>query len=118
MRSLEDVQENLRRGFIDLMILSLLAREDMYGYQLNQEIEKRTKGKMVLLVGSMYSPLRRMIENKEVTERREMAGARRFRIYYHIEAPGLEYLNMLIHEYHQMTQSLDLLIEPLEAERD
>ena len=42
----EPTQGNYRRGVMSLVILSLLKREDMYGYQLVQETERASGGKL------------------------------------------------------------------------
>lgn len=109
MRNIEDIQENLKRGAIDLAILTLLAEGDMYPYQINQEIEKRTDGKLKFYVGSMYGPLKRMLENGEISERRVPAGERRFRNYYHMEEKGREYLAQLQREYHDLVRGIHML---------
>ena len=109
MRNIEDIQENFKRGVIDLVILSLLEKDDMYPYQINQEIEKRTNGKLKFYVGSMYGPLRRMLENGEISERKVLAGERRFRNYYHIEQAGQEYLVLLRQEYQDLIDGIALL---------
>ncbi|MBQ8356921.1 MAG: PadR family transcriptional regulator [Clostridia bacterium] len=114
MRNIEDIQENLKRGVIDLVILTLLTQGDMYPYQINQEIEKRTSGNLKFYVGSMYGPLRRMLENGEISERRELAGKRRFRNYYHIEQAGYDYLSILQKEYQDMIKGMTMLIQSTE----
>ena len=111
MRNIEDIQENFRRGVIDLAILLLLREGDKYPYQINQEIEARTNGKLQFFVGSMYGPLRRMMENGEISERKEIVGERRFRNYYHLEDKGLTYLHLLLREYENMSNGIALLVE-------
>ena len=111
MRTVEDVRENFKRGVIDLAILLLLEKEDMYPYQINQEVEKRTDGKLQFFVGSMYGPLRRMMANGEITEHRELAGARRFRNYYHLEEKGRAYLRLLKQEYAMLAAGVEILMK-------
>ena len=36
------IKENFKRGTLEMLILHLLKGEEMYGYQLTQEIGKRT----------------------------------------------------------------------------
>ena len=43
------IQENLKRGMTELLILHLLKEDDMYGYQLTQELEKRSEGLRVFI---------------------------------------------------------------------
>ena len=40
-------QNTFRRGVLSLVILGLLRKEDMYGYQLVQETEKQSGGVVV-----------------------------------------------------------------------
>ena len=42
------VDENVRSGVVEFLILHLLTERDMYGYELRQELEERTKGVYVL----------------------------------------------------------------------
>ena len=47
------ITEGLKRGTVELMLLTLLKDEDMYGYQLSQELEIRSKGLFLLQEGSI-----------------------------------------------------------------
>lgn len=82
------ITEGLKRGTVELMLLTLLKDEDMYGYQLSQELEIRSKGLFLLQEGSMYPTLYRMLEKGLVSDRIEKVGKRRTRVYYHIEPKG------------------------------
>ena len=42
-----------QRGVMALILLSLLRREDMYGYQLVQETERRSGGRLKTQEGSL-----------------------------------------------------------------
>ena len=46
-------QNAFRRGIMQLVILSLLSKEDMYGYQLVQETIARSGGRIVTQEGSL-----------------------------------------------------------------
>lgn len=56
------IWESLKRGTVDLLLLTLLHEEDMYGYQLSQELSNRSEGLYVMPEGSMYPTLYRMLE--------------------------------------------------------
>ena len=56
------INENLRRGTIDLLLLTLLQEEDMYGYQLSQQLARRSGGLYTMTEGSMYPSLYRMLK--------------------------------------------------------
>jgi len=85
------VDENLRMGFTELMILHLLTKRDMYGYEIKKEIAERTNGAISFTEGSLYVPLLRMASRNLISSRRETVVGKRFRTYYHIEELGLKY---------------------------
>ncbi len=93
------VSDNLKRGSVDLLLLTLLSEEDMYGYQLCQELAKRSDSRYKLMESSMYPILYRMIDKGFISDRRELVGKRRARVYYHIEPKGKEYLSVIENEY-------------------
>ena len=86
------LMDNLKRGSVELLLLTLLQEKDMYGYQLSQELLQRSSGRYQLLESSMYPILYRMIDKGYISDRRELVGRRRFRVYYHIEEEGKQYL--------------------------
>ena len=55
--AMDGEQSNFRRGVMSLVLLSLLKREDMYGYQLVTEIQRLSEGKIVTQEGSLYPVL-------------------------------------------------------------
>lgn len=93
------ISENLRRGSVDLIILTLLKREDMYGYQLVQEMENLSKGDYTLTESTLYPVLYRLEDRELISSRRELIGKRRVRVYYHIEPAGISYLEAIREEY-------------------
>ena len=93
------VQDNLKRGSVDLLLLTLLQEEDMYGYQICQELAHRSEGKYRLQESSMYPILYRLIEKGYITDRKELVGKRRTRVYYHLEETGKVYLQQALEDY-------------------
>ena len=93
------VSDNLKRGSVDILLLTLLEEEDMYGYQISQELAKRSDGRYKLLESSMYPILYRMEDKGFISERREQVGKRKVRVYYHIEETGRAYLKEALEEY-------------------
>ncbi len=92
MKWQNDVSENVKSGLVEFLILQLLTERDMYGYEIRQFLEDRTNGVFKLKEGSLYGPLYRLASRELVSTHREMAGAKRFRMYYHLEPAGAEYL--------------------------
>lgn len=109
-------QASYRRGVMSLVLLSLLKREDMYGYQLVQEIERSSSGRIVTQEGSLYPVLYRLLDQGLISDRKVQVGKRMKRIYYHIEPAGEEILRELIAEYEQITQGVFQIIRGGEAD--
>ena len=100
------ISEGLKRGTIEILLLTLLKNEDMYGYQLCQELEVRSKGFFVLQEGSLYPTLYRLMDRGYISDRKELVGKRRIRVYYHIEQKGQEYLNEIKEEYFSLNRGV------------
>ena len=77
-----------QRGVMALILLSLLRREDMYGYQLVQETERRSSGRLKTQEGSLYPVLYRLQEQGLISDHRVLVGKRMTRVYYHLEPAG------------------------------
>ena len=101
---------NFQRGVLPLVILSLLKQEDMYGYQLVLETEKRTGGKIITQEGSLYPVLDRRLDAGYVSDTKKLVGKRMTRIYYHIEPSGEAYLQALIKEYERVTEGVFTIV--------
>lgn len=99
MKWQNDIDENLRAGMVELLILKLLTEQDMYGYQIRQELYHRTNGAFQVKEGSLYGPLYRMFERKLISSDKVLVGEKRFRNYYHIEEAGREYLEYGLAEF-------------------
>lgn len=105
------VDNSFRRGVMSLVILALLKREDMYGYQLVQETEKQSGGRLTTQEGSLYPVLYKLLDQRYISDRKVQVGKRMTRVYYHIEPAGEEKLRELIREYEEMTQGVFQIIK-------
>ena len=108
------IRENFKRGSIEMLILYLLSQEDMYGYQLAQEINSRSEGQFDITEGSMYPTLYRLIEKKAISDYKKLSGKRRTRVYYHIEKEGVELLEKIkttLDEIQGLREDLDDLLD-------
>ena len=104
-------QNIFRRGVTAMVILALLRREDMYGYQLVQETERASGGKLTTQEGSLYPVLYRLLEQGMISDHRVLVGKRMTRIYYHLEPAGEARLQELIREYEDTTQGVFRIIQ-------
>ena len=91
--------DNLKRGVTELVLLSLLSEQDMYGYEMAQALRERSHGKFVLQETSMYPTLYRLQDGGYISAREELVGKRRKRTYYHLEPAGERYFRESLAEY-------------------
>ncbi len=88
----DSINENLRAGYLELLILQILSEKDCYGYEMKNEITERTNGVFTFSTSSLYIPLLRLTDRGYISSRKEIVVGKRFRTYYHIEKTGIEYL--------------------------
>ena len=88
----ESIDENVRLGIVELLILHMLSERDMYGYEIKEELAVRTNNAFLIKEGSLYGPLYRMQSRGIITSRKEMVVNKRFRMYYMLTDHGREYL--------------------------
>ena len=111
------LSEGIKRGTVELLILTLLKDQDMYGYQLSQELANRSNGLYTLQESSMYPTLYRLVEKGMITDRREQVGKRKIRVYYHLEETGREYLTSLRKEYCAICRGILYILEITEIKK-
>lgn len=102
-------QGTFRRGIMALVLLALLQKEDMYGYQLVQETERRSGGRIVTQEGSLYPVLYKLLDQGLISDRRVQVGKRMTRVYYHLEPAGEERLAQMLQEYRNITDGVFMI---------
>ena len=104
-------QNSFRRGVMSLVILGLLKKGDMYGYQLVQETERQSGGRIVTQEGSLYPVLYKLVDQGLISDRKVLVGRRMTRVYYHLEPAGELKLKELAQEYEEITKGVLQIIE-------
>lgn len=106
---------SFRKGIMSLVLLSLLRKEDMYGYQLVQETKNLSGGRIQTQEGSLYPVLYKLQEKGYISDRKVLVGKRMTRVYYHLEPAGLEYLGTLMEEYNAICTGVSMIMEATET---
>ena len=71
-----------------LLVLSLLAREDMYGYQMIVELARRSDHTFEMKEGTLYPVLHGLEKDGLVEAYQQEAPTGRMRKYYHLTRKG------------------------------
>lgn len=98
-------KDNIKKGTNELLVLSLLSREDMYGYQISHTIAQKSNNIYTVTEGSLYPILYRLSQAGYISERVELV-KRRSRVYYHLEDSGKLYFQQCLEEYRSLNLSI------------
>jgi PadR family transcriptional regulator, regulatory protein PadR len=82
------VNKELFKGSTTILILSLLDRQSMYGYQMIREIEKRSSGVFKFKEGTLYPILHSLESDGLVDSYWDESNGERKRKYYKITDKG------------------------------
>jgi len=107
----DDIQSGFQRGVVTLVVLAILKREDMYGYQIVQEMNRSSGGVLAVQEGSLYPVLYKLQDQGMISDRRVQVGKRMTRVYYHLEPAGEARLQELIQEYEAVTNGVFRIIK-------
>lgn len=110
-----DINENIRSGMVELLILKLLSQKKMYGYEIRHELARRTNNIFVIKEGSLYGPLYRMFERNLISSEKVLVGEKRFRNYYCIEEAGLKYMKYGINELIKVYNGVFRLLNEIDS---
>jgi len=113
-RPLSQNQDNFKRGTAELLILHLLQKEDLYGYQITQRFAQKSKGLYTMLEGSLYPILYRLVDAGYLSDYSETVGKRRQRRYYHLENRGKIYYGEVLKEYDSISEGIGYILDRLE----
>lgn len=83
----DQIESELLRGSMDLMVLSVLAQSPKYGYLLQKALSDNSQQQIKLSAGTMYPLLHRLEEAGLVSSRWDESTGRR-RKWYELTAKG------------------------------
>jgi len=102
-------ESQLLRGVAPAVVLEILSRGQMYGYELSEAIEQRSGDILTLGKGTLY-PLLYNLEAKQLIagEWQETASGRKRR-YYSITSKGKEQLSKQREQLRELQNGLNLV---------
>jgi PadR family transcriptional regulator PadR len=93
------INSDIIRGNIDTIILKLLQEKDMYGYEIVNEIKKRTDNVFNIKEATLYSVVQRLEKRELISSYMGEKSHGRKRRYYKITPFGKAYYTELINEF-------------------
>ena len=103
------INKELMKGSTVILILTLLDKKDMYGYEMTKELERRSDGLFSLKEGTMYPILHTLEVEQLVTAYWNEEGGRK-RKYYQITEAGRRQLGEKRREWSLFRTTIDRVI--------
>ena len=104
-------QENFKRGCTEILVLYLLTKEDLYGYQITQLFKEKSNGRFTMLEGTLYLILYKLVELGYLSTYSKTVGIKRTRKDYYLEPSGQEYLSRILNEYDEITKGIAMILD-------
>ena len=101
---------NFMNGVPELLILRLLSKQEMYGYELVQAISDYTRQTISLGEGVVYPVLHGLEAGGYLKARRKAVGGRT-RVYYAITAAGQRRLKEMASTWQKITTAITGIME-------
>lgn len=104
------INKELMKGSTSILILSLLEKEDMYGYQIIQALKKKSDNVFDMKEGTLY-PMLHGLENENAIESYWLdADNGKRRKYYRITKEGKKLLKHKKSEWETYTKAVNSII--------
>lgn len=103
------------RGYVDLMVLSLLQKGPSYAYELVQQICAVTGADYSIKQTTLYSAVKRLEASGLVTSFPGTSESGKSRTYYQVTESGLAHLDQKIDEWRDTKSVVDRFVEGIRS---
>src|ERR1700758_653406 len=101
----------LLKGTLSLLILSLLTRKPMYGYEIAATVHQDTDGAFTWREGSLYPSLHKLQAEGLIVGAWEEKESGRKRRYYHLTKKGREALGEKLKAWNALCDAVNRVLE-------
>ncbi len=105
----------LKKGSVELLLLSLLAEGRRHGYEIANLIEERSGRRLKFRASSLYPVLYRIEKRGWIRGRWVEKEGERRRRFYGLTDKGQEALALQRHNWKEFTLAVNLVVEPSHA---
>ncbi len=108
---MKDLQRELRRGTLELLLLRILADEPTYGYELVSRLSRRSDGRFQIKEGTLYPVLYRLEDAGLILPEWDAPAERGVpRKVYRLTAAGQERLEELTAAWRRFATDVDAIL--------
>lgn len=105
----------LLKGSTDSLLLCLISREPIYGYQIIKDLEKRSKGYFQFKEGTLYPALHRLEKAGLIQGRWQKLPSGQERRYYYMTERGEKALAERLVVWQDFSTAVDLIMQPVSS---
>ena len=105
------ISKELLKGSTAIMILKIISDNDSYGYQIVQELSKRSENAFKLKEGTLYPILHTLEKEGYVKSYRKSTDGGRERRYYQITLEGKLQLTEKMEEWKLFSESVNRVLK-------
>ena len=110
-----ELDRGLVSGSMALLVMKLLESGDKYGYQMIEDLRKRSDDTFHLKAGTLYPLLHGLEEKGYVSAYEREASAGKPRRYYHLTKQGHAALNEKVHAWKTYAHAVSRVLEGVEC---
>ena len=105
-------ERELLKGLAPTLVMEMLAREAMYGYELSEALAKRSNGIFNLGKGTLYPLLYNLEAKRLIAGAWQTGSSGRERKYYSLTAKGKRQLAKSMQQLEALQKGLKLVFQP------
>lgn len=105
------ISSDVMRGFNSLILLSILMKEDSYGYQISNTIKVLTDGKYIMKETTLYSAFNRLEKSELIESYSSTETNGKPRTYYRITGLGRQTYHEKVSEWLDTKNIISQFIE-------
>jgi PadR family transcriptional regulator PadR len=106
-----DIDTQFLKGSIGLLLLNLLARGEMYGYEILQQASRRSANAFEFKEGTLYPALHQLEKKGQIKSEWRTGENGRERRYYSLTAKGRKAAVAYEKQWHHLTAAVAAILE-------
>lgn len=103
-------RSSFKMGTVEMLVLFLLSKKDLYGYEITTLIRQLSDNCLTISESTLYPTFYKLLEKGYISDREEIIGKRRIRVYYHLEESGKSRLADLLEDYNSTTIGIERIL--------
>jgi PadR family transcriptional regulator, regulatory protein PadR len=105
------IEREFLKGSISLLLLNLLSRGEMYGYEILQEASRRSGNTFEFKEGTLYPALHQLEKKGQIKSQWRTAESGRERKYYSLTAKGRKTAADYAKQWQHLTGAIAAVLE-------